>query len=374
MLEYFLMFSHYINYLAKWQKASLFRSLGPKKQSSLDFSSNDYLGLANSSSLLEAGYEAARLYGSGSTGSRLLSGNSNLFEEFEAQIAADLGTESALLFNSGFDANIGIFSSLFNKNDLIIFDKLNHASMYRGIELCGAKLLRYNHLDYTMLEDILKSNRNKYKTVIIASETLFGMDGDLASVKILADLSTNYNTTLYLDEAHAVGTQGQNGYGLATDFELDKSRIIYMGTFSKALGSTGAYVACNALVKNVLINRCPSFIYSTALAPFCVGASVCAWKIVKTKTKERSDLIETSNKLRNALNAFGYNTLGSNTHIIPLLFNSCDEMVRKKENLCKNGILVSGIRRPTVPSPRLRIALNTKHIESDITELLKVLS
>ncbi|MDR1458277.1 MAG: 8-amino-7-oxononanoate synthase [Puniceicoccales bacterium] len=368
------MFAHYTNYLIKLQKANLLRSLEVPKQVRLDFSSNDYLGLANSPSLLEAGYETARLYGSGSTGSRLLSGNSNLFEDFEAQIATDSRTESALLFNSGFDANIGIFSSLFDKNDLMIFDKLNHASMYRGAALCGAKLLRYNHLDYIMLEHILKNNANKYKTIVLASETLFGMDGDLADLKTLAHLSTTYNTMLYLDEAHAIGIQGQDGYGLATGFELDKNRTILMGTFSKALGSTGGYVACNTLIKNILINRCPSFIYSTALAPFCIGASACAWEIVKTKTKERMGLIETSNGLRNALNALGYNTLGNNTPIIPVQFNSCDEMTRKKENLYKNGILVSGLRRPTVPSPRLRIALNIKHIESDITELLKALS
>ncbi|MDR2735456.1 MAG: 8-amino-7-oxononanoate synthase [Puniceicoccales bacterium] len=368
------MVSNYTNYLAKLEKSGLLRSLKAQHQGGLDFSSNDYLGLANSPALLEAGYEAARLYGSGSTGSRLLSGNSDLFEDFEAQIAKDYGTETALLFNSGFDANIGIIPAISDKTSLIIFDKLNHASLYQGALLSGAKLLRYNHLDYTMLGEILKKNINNHGTIIIASETVFGMDGDRANLKILADLSSNYNAILYLDEAHAIGLQGKNGYGLSTDFDLDKNRTIILGTLSKALGSTGAYVACNSLIKNMLINKCQSFIYSTALAPFCIGAAARAWKIAKTMTKERRALIETSTRLKNYLKDLGYNVLGNGTNIIPVLFNGPNEVMKKKEDLCKNGLLVSALRRPTVAKPRLRIAVNARHTQNDITKLLSAFS
>ncbi|MDR0351279.1 MAG: 8-amino-7-oxononanoate synthase [Puniceicoccales bacterium] len=368
------MVTNYIAYLAELKEFGLLRSITPKHRNLLDFSSNDYLGLANSPSLLEAGYEAAKLYGSGTTGSRLLSGNSDLFEDFETQIAKDCGSETALLFNSGFDANLGILPSILDKNSLVIFDKLNHASLYHGARLSGANLLRYNHLDYTMLDDVLKKNAHNHRTIVIASETVFGMDGDQADLKILANLSAHHNAILYLDEAHAIGLQGENGYGLATDFDLDKTKTILMGTFSKALGSTGAYVACNAMIKNILINRCPSFIYSTSLSPFCIGASACAWKILKTKPKERKALIKAANGLRNSLKALGHKALGSNTNIIPLPFNDSHEMLRKKDDLYKNGILVSGLRRPTVPGQRLRIALNTKHSQTDIDKLLRTFS
>jgi 8-amino-7-oxononanoate synthase len=271
----------------------------------IDFSSNNYLGLANSPLVLEAGYAAAKLYGSGSTGSRLLAGNSDLFENFEKQIARDQGTETALLFNSGFDANSGVLASIVNQDGLVIFDKLNHASMYQGVALSGAKLLRYNHLDYEMAERLLRAHAAKSRTIIIASETVFGMDGDRADIKILAELSAKYNTILYLDEAHAVGLYGKDGYGLSTDFTFDSPRTIVMGTLSKAMGSSGAYVACDEIIKEFIGNKCKYFLYSTALSPFCIGTTACSWKISKIITRERQALTEASNKLRKALNGLG---------------------------------------------------------------------
>ncbi|MDR2158319.1 MAG: pyridoxal phosphate-dependent aminotransferase family protein, partial [Holosporaceae bacterium] len=176
----------------------------------INFSSNDYLGLSHNKDSIAAGYKAAVLYGSGSAGSRLLSGNIELFEKFENQIAEDKNFESSLIFNSGFIANSSVISSLCIPETILIFDKLNHASMYHGIDPSKTKLIRYKHLNYNELEDILKKC-DSHKNKIIASETVFGMDGDMADVKILSQLSQKYGAMLFLDEAHATGLYGKNG-------------------------------------------------------------------------------------------------------------------------------------------------------------------
>lgn len=335
----------------------------------LDFSSNDYLGLSKNPEVIDAGVEASRTYGAGATGSRLLSGNSDLFENFEKQIAIDKRTGSALIFNSGFQANSGVLECLTDKNTLVIFDMLNHASMYHGIFASGAKLKRFQHLDYTHLNDILKDVSKDYTNIIIVSETVFGMDGDIADIQALVDLAEKYGVMLYLDEAHATGLYGKNGYGLSTNFDFDKEKTIVMGTFSKAIGSSGAYVACSALIKDFLINKCKSFIYSTALSPFCIGAAQKAWAMLPSLEDLRRNTMQQANRVRRLLDG-----AGSGTNIVPILFKTTEEMIDKKQLLQDNGIIVSGIRPPTSPTPRLRIAINATHSDADIDKLLGILA
>ena len=334
----------------------------------LDFSSNDYLGLSKNPEVIEAGIEASRMYGSGATGSRLLSGNSDLFENFEKQIAIDKKTDSALIFNSGFQANSGVLECLTDKNTLVIFDMLNHASMYHGIFASGAKLKRFQHLDYTHLNDILKDMSKDYMNIIIVSETVFGMDGDIADIQALVDLAEQYEAMLYLDEAHATGLYGKNGYGLSTNFDFNKEKTIIMGTFSKAIGVTGAYVACTTLIKDFLIQKCKSFIYSTALSPFCIGATQKAWSMLPFFGNLRRSIMQKADRLRRALNG-----AGNKTNIVPILFKITEEMMGKKQLLQDNGIIVSGIRPPTSPIPRLRIAINATHSYTDIEKLIEIL-
>lgn len=337
----------------------------------VDFSSNDYLCLSQDSQVINAGYEAAIKYGSGSTGSRLLSGNKQIFEEFETIIANDKNTESALIFNSGFQANYGALECLLDKNSVVVFDKLNHASMYQGVFASGAKLLRYNHLDYYQLEDILKTCTSH--NIVIASETIFGMDGDIANIDILSKLSNKYGAILYLDEAHATGVYGKNGYGISTNFELNKELTIIMGTFSKAIGSSGAYVASSSVVKDYMIQKCKSFIYSTAISPFCIGAAMHSWKLIKCLEDTRKNLLRTSQDLRQKLNNIGLKTTGDGTNIVPILFEKTDKMLSLKDKCLKNKIIVSGIRRPTSPTPRIRLAVNSGHSNEDINKLIEVI-
>ncbi|MDR1366605.1 MAG: 8-amino-7-oxononanoate synthase [Puniceicoccales bacterium] len=337
----------------------------------IDFSSNDYLGLSRNGAVIEAGCNAARAYGAGSTGSRLLSGNKRLFAEFEAMIAKDKKTETALVFNSGFQANSGILECLTNGNTTVIFDKLNHASMYHGAFASHAKLLRFNHLDYDHLDTILKKENPRHS--IIVSETVFGMDGDRADLRALSDLSQRYGTLLYLDEAHATGLYGENGYGLSTNYALNPETTLTMGTLSKAVGSSGAYVACSHLIQNYLVKKCKSFIYSTALSPFCIGAAMCAWNLIRSLVDVRINLLNETQKLRNILKYHGINAEGKGTNIVPIPCENVELMLKMKGQCIKNGVVVSGITRPTSPTPRIRIALCAHHTSSAIETLIQTL-
>lgn len=337
----------------------------------IDFSSNDYLNLSNNTDSINAGYAAAIKYGTGSTGSRLLSGNSEIFPEFEEEISHTKGFESSMIYNSGFIANYSVISAFCIPNACIIFDKLNHASMYAAVNGNSVQLIRYRHLDYDQLEDILKSTFDRPK--IIASETIFGMDGDIADLHILSSLADKYNAMLYLDEAHATGLYGKNGYGLSTTLELNPESTIVMGTFSKALASNGAYVASRDIIKQYLIQVSKGFIYSTALSPFNIGVARYNWRRVNDMHEERKNLLLLAHKLRTVLANHGYNVKGHGTNIIPILFDDVPDMFYVHDQLLKDGFLVSAIRRPTSPTPRLRIAINTVHTDRDIEGLLESL-
>ncbi|MDR2107283.1 MAG: aminotransferase class I/II-fold pyridoxal phosphate-dependent enzyme [Holosporaceae bacterium] len=343
-----------------------------KTKGYLNFSGNDYLGLSDNKESLAAGCKAAEIYGSGSTGSRLLSGNAKIFEEFEKQIATDKNFESSLIVNSGFIANSGVISALCIPNTLFIFDKLNHASMYCGIDSGSAGLARYKHRDYDALENLLKKYKDR-KNKIIASETVFGMDGDIADVEALSFLSQKYEVPLFLDEAHATGLYGKNGYGVSTDFELNTSLTIVMGTFSKALSSSGAYVACSELMKNYLINKCKGFVYSTALSPFCIGIAARNWSLLKTLEETRRRILKLSEIFRREAIAAGHRVPGAGTNIIPIVFNDIDEMSATDLKLKKHGITASPVRPPTSPTPRIRFAVNATHGEEDIYRTLEIL-
>ena len=362
------MLNKFINVIKKSKENLTHRELPKYSSDYIDFSSNDYLGLSQNPEVIEAGIKAARKYGAGATGARLLSGNSDLFEDFEKQIAIDKKTESALIFNSGFQANSGVLECVTDKNTLVIFDMLNHASMYHGVFASGAKLKRFRHLDYMHLEDILKDVTKEYTNILIVSETVFGMDGDIADIQALVNLSAKYDAMLYLDEAHATGLYGKNGYGLSTNFDFNKEKTIIMGTFSKAIGVSGAYVACTTLIKDFLIQKCKSFIYSTALSPFCVGATQKAWSMLPFLGNLRRSIMQKADRLRRALNG-----AGNKTNIVPILFKTTEEMMGKKQLLQDNGIIVSGIRPPTSPTPRLRIAINATHSNGSIDKLIEIL-
>ena len=360
--------SEFLENLKRLKSQNLFRTL--THRNGIDFCSNDYLGLARNSESIKAGMEAVEKFGTGSTGSRLLSGNKSIFEDFEEQIAVDKRSESALIFNSGYIANLSIISAFASLDYLIIFDKLNHASMYQG--LGNARLQRFNHLNYNQLEQILEKYKN-YPKKFIASETVFGMDGDIADLQRLSALAHKYGAFLYLDEAHATGLYGKRGYGFSMNFNLDKDSVIVMGTFSKALASCGAYVACSKILKDYLIQVSKGFIYSTAISPFCIGVAQYNWRKLPDFDGIRVEILKKSDYFRQELKKRGTKFIGKNTNIVAITFGDTEEMLAVHERLLKKNIITSAIRRPTSPTPRIRLAFNATHSYEDINLLLDVL-
>lgn len=360
------------HFLDDREKSGLLRELPQFNEGFVDFSHNDYLELSNNESSINAGCEAAKKYGTGATGSRLLSGNKEIFEIFENIIADDKMSEDSIIFNSGYIANQSVLNFLCDAETLVVFDKLNHASMYEGVKNTNANFQRYNHLNYDQLEHILKKY-NHHEKKIIATESVFGMDGDIANIEVLSCLSNKYNAILYLDEAHATGLYGKHGYGISTNFPLNKDLTIIMGTFSKAIASSGAYVACNKLMKKYLIQNCKSFIYSTALSPICIGVAMHNWQKISACDTIREKLLSSADKFRNQIISYGYTVFGSNTNIVPIKMNDISQLMEMKKKFFNNKIIVSAIRKPTSPSSRIRIAISANHSDKEIQNALSVL-
>lgn len=374
-------YTQYCNQQERLGRYRMMPSLAPENRLLIDFSSNDYLNFAQDPELQQAAFEACRTWGLGATGSRLLSGNVPVFNALEQQIALDKNTEQALIFNTGFQANATVLASLLNEKVLgqkaiVFFDKLNHASLYQAIFSSGATLVRYHHADPLHLEKCLQKHAEHNRPKFIVTETVFGMDGDTAPLEKIIALTQQHQAFLYLDEAHATGILGPHGYGLSTQFDLSAIAHCVMGTFSKALGIFGAYLACNTTLKHYLINHCPGLIYTTALPPMVLGAALCAWNRVRTLTPQRHHLLQQAHMLRQQLQQQGWETGSSCTHIIPLFKPHQDDVLSLQQKLKQQGILVSAIRPPTVPpgTERLRLALTLKHSKDDLTALLRALS
>lgn len=341
-----------------------------------DFSSNDYLGLSMHPDVIDAAAEAARHWGVGSTGSRLLSGNNRLTEAFEAQIAQDKETEAALIFCSGYQANMTVLASLLHKRvlnapPLVFFDRLNHSSLYSALFLSGAEYVLFEHNDMDDLQRQLEKHGAASRPAFIVAETVHGMDGDLLPLAHMADIAAEYKCFLYLDEAHATGLYGPRGYGLSTTVDLSQVPHLVMGTFSKAIGGTGAYIACTEGLKQFVLNRTAGFIYSTAPSPMSVAAAAQAWKMVATLGEQRERLFAASSLLRHRLREAGLTVLGDGTNLVPVCLGPETETLELKSALLDDGMLVSAIRPPTVPTgtSRLRIVVNTRHDEETMTVL-----
>lgn len=347
----------------------------------LDFSSNDYLGLSHHPEVIEAGSKAALMYGAGATGSRLLSGNYAGLAKLESEIARCKKTEAALIFNSGFQCNMSVLSSLLNQkhihaDPIVFFDRYNHASLYQAIFFSGAKLVRYRHNDIEHLKMLMSSYQDDVRPKMIVTESVFGMDGDIAPIHQILDLCRVHGALLYLDEAHATGIMGAQGYGLSSELDFSDVTTVVMGTFSKALGVCGAYIAAEKSIIDYLINFCPGFIYSTALSPFTVGAAYAGWRLLPSFKEKRHSLQVNSNYLRDQLKALGFQVGNSSTNIIPIILGDDALTKRVHKNLLKHNIQVSCVLPPTVPvgTSRLRIALNVNHTKKDIDEFIEVLS
>jgi len=341
----------------------------------IDFSSNDYLGLSSHSDLIKAAHEALSTFGVGASASRLLSGDLKIHHQLQEKTALFKGKEAALVFNSGYQANVGIISSLTNKEDVIFSDKLNHASIIDGILLSGARFFRFRHNDLNHLETLLQEKRSKFKQAFIITETVFSMDGDICPLKELIQLKEKYNCTLYVDEAHATGVFGKNGSGVTDERNLSEQVDIIMGTFSKALGGFGAYVASSAKIKKYLINFARSFIYSTALPASVIAANLASLDLIKSEPIRRKTLLENADYFRSQLMSRGFNIKGT-SQIIPLVTSDNQKAINLSCELQKRGYWVLPIRTPTVGKneARVRFSLSYVHSRQTLEKLINDLS
>ncbi len=332
----------------------------------LNLSSNDYLGLSQDPRLIAAAREAAARWGVGAGASRLVVGHLALHEEVEAGLAAFKGTEAAVIFSTGYMTNLGVISALVGPGDTVFCDRLNHASIYDGIKLAGATLARFPHRDMNRLEDLLKEASPGKKLII--TDSVFSVDGDLAPLPELVELKERHGAALMLDEAHATGVLGPKGAGLAEALGLSERVEVHMGTFSKALGSLGGFVAGDWRLIEYLHNRARSFIYSTAMPPPVLGAIAAALELVASEPERRAYLLEEAGKFRQGLTEAGFDILGSETQIVPVLAGDNARTLSVAARLREEGLMAVALRPPTVPPGRARVrfSLSAAHSREDL--------
>lgn len=345
--------------------------IGGKKY--ISFSSNNYLGLANNDKVKEAATKAVKEYGCGAGASRLIVGTMELHTQLEQRIARFEGKPAAILFCTGYVANVGIITALLGKGDLIIIDRLNHASIIDAARLSGAKLLVYPHKDMDRLESILKRYKD-YKKKLIVTDSVFSMNGDFAPIPEIVKLSKQYDAMTMVDEAHATGVIGDMGRGVTESYGLTDEVDIIMGTLSKAVGSLGGFVVGSEKLIEYLQNKARSFIYTTALPPAVCAASIAGLDIIESNPKIKNKFWERVDLVKNGLRKIGFDLMDTESHIIPVLIKKARTTMEISRYLYENGILVPGIRIPTVPknTARLRITVMANHTHKDINKLLSV--
>ncbi len=349
-----------------------FRSLPVKSSASLiDLSSNDYLGLLSDEGFKKDFYatidDKIHLPGSGS--SRLLSGNSSIYTDLEQLLAANYQREACLLYNSGYHANMGILPALANKKDLVVADKLVHASLIDGMRLSNATITRFKHLDYEHLEKILLKQRADFENVFIVTESIFSMDGDVADIKKLVELKSRYQCFLYVDEAHAVGARGKKGLGCVEEANLLNEVDFIVGTFGKALASVGAFVVCDDIFKQYLINHSRTLIYTTALPPLNLAWTKYVFERLGNLQAKRERLKEISSQFGKLLKK------EIRSHIVPYIIGGNQEAIDASGVLKQNGFNVLPIRYPTVPqnTARLRFSLNAGLDMDEVSKIKDIL-
>jgi 8-amino-7-oxononanoate synthase len=340
----------------------------------INFASNDYLGLAGDDRLIQAAMAATKEFGTGATGSRLLSGHRDLHQQLELAIAHLKQTEDALVFSSGYLANLGAIVSVVGKRDLILSDKYNHSSLKNGAALSGATALEYSHCNLEDLTAKLEQNRARYRKCLIITDSVFSMDGDLCPLPQLLALAGKFNCMVLVDEAHATGVFGVSGAGCAEHFGCTGTPLIQVGTLSKALGSLGGYVAGSAALIDFLRNRAPSWIYTTALTPADAAAALEAVRIVQQEPERRV-------RLRQNIETFKYCAItnhqlpisNSLSPIFSLPLKDAASALTVGSKLKEMGIFAAAIRPPTVSVSRIRISLMATHELAHLQQLVEAL-
>jgi 8-amino-7-oxononanoate synthase len=344
----------------------------------VNFASNDYLGLSLHPALIEASRAYAENYGAGVAASRLVTGEHPAFQALETRIAGAKNQPAALVMASGYQTNLTAVAALADKvvagrQVTILADRLAHHSLLQGAALSGARLIRFLHNDCNHLESLLQARTAKGDFCLIVTESVFGMDGDLADLARIGALAEKYDALLYVDEAHATGVFGARGFGLCED--VSGVVDVAMGTFGKALGGFGSYLACAENIREFLIQRCGGLVYSTGLPPSVLGAMDAALTLVPQMGAERQALLSQAKKLRQELTAQGWNCGASASQIVPVLVGAEADALKLSAELEQRGFLVPAIRPPTVPqgSSRLRLSLSAAHRAEDIDALIPIL-
>lgn len=372
--------------LAVIRQQGLFRELktlaGPQQpvvlkgsREYLLMASNSYLGIATHPEVIEASRDATARFGTGSGGSRLISGNTILHEELESALAKFKGTADAIVFNSGYMANLGTISALADQDDVIFSDELNHASIIDGCRLSRARVKVYRHGDLSHLESFLaeESTSNTGRKLII-TDGVFSMDGDLAPLPGIVNLARQYKAMVMVDDAHGTGVLGEKGRGTVEYFGLKDQVDIQMGTLSKALGSEGGFVAGNRELIQYLRNKARTFIFSTGLAPGVIAAALAALKVVDREPWRRDCLAANANHLREGLDAMGFRVIPACTPIIPVITGETEATVALARVLDENGVFAPAIRPPTVPpgTSRIRVTVMATHTTEQLDKALEI--
>jgi 8-amino-7-oxononanoate synthase len=338
----------------------------------LNLSSNDYLGLGDDKAMREGYWNQFRKtsHAMTSSSSRLLTGNHPLYDQLEKTLATIYGRQSAMVFNSGYHANIGILPALCTRHDLVLSDRLNHASIIDGMKIAEAPYQRYRHRDYDHLEELLAGACDRYRQIFIVTESVFSMDGDLADLSQLVALKEKYGAFLIVDEAHGVGVFGERGLGLCETTGMVQHIDIITGTFGKALASTGAYAVMSSLVREYLLNTMRSFIFTTALPPVILGWSLLTLERQTSMTRQREALLQLASRLRRELLGRGFDVPGE-SHIVPVITGGNDLAVALAARLRDAGFLCMPVRPPTVPErgARIRISLRSTLQWEDIARI-----
>ncbi|MDP5274959.1 8-amino-7-oxononanoate synthase [Chengkuizengella axinellae] len=348
---------------------------GGKKM--LNLASNDYLGLSeslNENKRYQFMKEEEPISSSlrfGSTASRLIVGNDPIYREFEKQFASYKGTEDCLVFSSGYMANLGVISALIGRKDLVLSDRLNHASIVDGIILSRAEHKRYKHRDIEHLEYLLK-NADSNQRKLIVTDSIFSMDGSIAPLEKLVELKNRYGAMLMVDEAHSGGIYGAQGQGLVHSLGLSNEVDIQMGTFSKAYGCYGAYIAGDSILIQYLMNKARSFIFTTALPPINIAVILQNWLRVQNESWRQKSLLEKSAWFKKELQFRGFNTGESESQIIPIIVGDNKETLNFSNHLQEKGVAALAVRPPTVPegTARIRFTIMSIHQEVDLKEAL----
>ncbi len=335
---------------------------------------NDYLGLAGDERVREAAAGAALRWGAGAGASRLVSGTLPIHEELEARLAAWERRERAVLFGSGYLANVGVISALAERGDVVFSDALNHASIVDGCRLSRAEVFVYRHADVEHLAWGLA--RAEGRGALVVTDSVFSMDGDVAPLAEIVALARRWGARTVVDEAHGTGCLGPGGRGAVAAAGLEEQVDVLVGTLGKALGAYGAYVACGGDLAALLVNSARPFIFSTAPPPAAAGAALAALAILEQEPGRPARLQANAALLRDALSAHGLDTGGSSTQILPLVVGAAEDAVAAAEGALGEGVFAQAIRPPTVPAgtSRLRVAVSSEHTPADLRAAADVLA